>query len=93
MSERLAPLCISRPPGIRFARSKVCSIWVYVLQSHVSSFGVTFQELMMVWHVPRPNSGTLVGSSVGLVVGSWVRFSLGLFEPLITTVLDVWAPE
>ena len=60
------------PSGIRFAQSKVRITWVYVPQSHVSSFGVKFQELMMVWYILRPNSGTLVGSSVSLVMGFWV---------------------
>ena len=47
----------------------MCSTCVYVLQSHVSSFGVTYHELMTAWYVPRPNigtSGTRDGKLVGL---------------------------
>ena len=30
---------IARAPVVRFGQSKVCSTWVYVLRTHIPSFG------------------------------------------------------
>ena len=58
-SALFVPWCISRPPGVRFARSKVCNTWVHVLGSYVSSFEVKFQEPMTLWYMPWANIGII----------------------------------
>ena len=69
ISALFAPWCISRPPGVGFARSKVCSTRVHVLWSYVSSFEVKFQELMTPWYMPWPTSGVITRLISGHIFG------------------------
>ena len=49
-----APKCLTRPSDIRFGQFKACGTCDCVVQSHVTSFGVGFHELLVARRLPHP---------------------------------------
>ena len=60
-----AKKCLSRPADIRFGQFEVCGTCDYVVQSHVTSFGVGFHEVPVAWRLPHPYTDLAVPAFLG----------------------------
>ena len=80
--------CLSRPVDIRFGQFKACGTCDYVVQSHVTSFGVRFHKLLMARRLPYP----YIELAVWAYLGNFQEFSWNFCQkmPILARRHSFW---